>query len=55
MGPEPSFRLELDGAHIAQCRVPSLGIVEALDLVERVCPGVIPRPVDLAGYSLGFQ
>jgi hypothetical protein len=35
--------------------VPSPGIVEALDVVEHVRPGVIPRPVDLAGCPLGFS
>jgi hypothetical protein len=47
--------LELDGADIAQCRVPSPRVVEALDVIEHIRPGIIPRPVDLAGYALGFQ
>jgi hypothetical protein len=50
-----SLLLELDGAQIAQCRVPSPRVVEALDVVEHIRPGVIPRPVDLAGCPLGLQ
>jgi hypothetical protein len=35
--------------------VPSPGIVEALDVIEHVGPGVIARPVDQAGCPLGFS
>jgi hypothetical protein len=35
--------------------VPPLGIVEALDIVEHVGPGIVPRPIRLARCALGLQ
>jgi hypothetical protein len=46
---------ELHGTEIAQCGVPSPRIVEALDIVEHVGLGLIPRSLDLAGYPLGLE
>ena len=31
------------------------GVVEALDVIEHVCPGVVARPIDLLADALGFQ
>lgn len=31
------------------------GVIEALDVLEHVGLGLVPRPVRLAGRSLGFQ
>ena len=35
--------------------MPALGVIEALDVIEHVGLGLVPRPVRLAGRSLGFQ
>ena len=47
--------LECHWAEIAQLRMASLRIVEALDVVEHVGPGGVTRAVDLAGSPFGFQ
>ena len=43
------------GSDSPQCRVPSPRIVKALDVIEHIRPGVIPRPVELAGRPLGLE
>ena len=35
--------------------MPSPRVVKALDVIEQVRLGIIPRPVDLAGCAVGFQ
>ena len=47
--------LELHGAEIAARGVSSFRVVEALDVVEHVCPGVVPGSIDLAGTPFGFE
>ncbi len=34
--------------------MPTFGVVEALDVVEHICPGIVARPTDFAGDALGF-
>jgi hypothetical protein len=54
LGSHSSF-LERHRAEIAQLGMASRGVVEALDVVEDVGPGVIASTVDLAGRPLGLQ
>jgi len=48
-------RLEIHRAEIADGRVSSPRVVEALDVVEHVCAGLVAGAVDAAAYPLGFQ
>ncbi len=47
--------LEVHGAEIAQRRVAARRIVEALDIVEYICLGVIARAVGFTPDPLGLQ
>jgi len=35
--------------------MPALGIVEHLDVIEDICPGLRARTVHLPGYALHFE
>ena len=48
-------RLEIHRAEIADGRVSSPRVVEALDVVEHVGAGLVAGAVDAAAYPLGFQ
>jgi hypothetical protein len=50
-----SAGLERHGAEIAQLRMTSARIVEALDVVEDIGTGLIAGAVDLARRPLGLQ
>jgi len=52
---ESSLPLELHRAQITDRRVPSFGIVEALDVVEHIRSRFIARPVCFASRTLGLQ
>ena len=48
-------RLEIHRAEIADGRVASPRVVEALDVVEHIGAGLVAGAVDAAAYPLGFQ
>lgn len=52
---ENSAGLELHGADVAQFRMPSARVVEALDVVEHLRAGFIAGAVNLAVDALEFQ
>ncbi len=45
--------LELYRTDVAQRRMTLPGVVEAFDVVEHVCPGLLATAVDLPGNALG--
>jgi hypothetical protein len=52
---DSGLHLELHRTEIADRRVPTLGVVEALDVIEHIGFGFVAGPIDLAGDALGLQ
>lgn len=50
-----SILLTLYWTEIAQCRVTVLRVVEALNIVEKIEPGLITSSVDLVPDPLSFE
>ena len=47
--------LQIRRGSITECRVPWPRVIEALDVIEHIRLGIIPRSVDIAGCPLSLE